>query len=192
MTDEEKLRLRLATDFPGYAQACLFIRTKAGQVQPFQLNEAQLRVHQLLQEQKARTGQVRAIVLKARHQWEVRATGRDKLEGESRYRPADSRNENATFPLGRTPLGLECSSEASQIAKTLNLGAGQARTRSMLRIMRKMLLFLRSILRFRYEFGTSGISRYSDGDWRVSFLNWPSKFRKVPNPTRMAILVSDR
>ena len=32
--------------------------------------------------------------------------------------------------------------------RTLNLGADHARTRSMLRIMRGMLLFLRRILRF--------------------------------------------
>ncbi len=53
--------------------------------------------------------------------------------------------------------------------------------------MREMLLFLRRILRFRYARGRSDIWRYWDGDWPVSFLNWPSKFRKLPNPTRTAI-----
>ncbi len=69
MTEEERLiRIRLRDDFPHYAERCLKIRTKSGQVAPFILNQAQTYVHNKLEEQKARTGRVRALVLKARQQ----------------------------------------------------------------------------------------------------------------------------
>jgi hypothetical protein len=69
LTEEERqLRLRLRDDFPHYAAKCLKIRTKSGAVVPFQMNQAQVYVHQKLEEQKAKTGKVRALILKARQQ----------------------------------------------------------------------------------------------------------------------------
>lgn len=63
---------RLREDFPYYAGRCLRIRAKvavAGQkVIPFTLNRAQQYLHSKLEEQKARTGRVRALVLKGRQQ----------------------------------------------------------------------------------------------------------------------------
>jgi hypothetical protein len=59
---------RLRADFPLYAAACLKIKTKDGQVAPLRLNSAQMHAHRLLEEQLARTGKVRAIILKGRQQ----------------------------------------------------------------------------------------------------------------------------
>jgi len=60
--------LRLKNDFEFYARNCLFIRAKDGQIRPFELNKAQKYIHALLEDQKARTGKVRAIILKGRQQ----------------------------------------------------------------------------------------------------------------------------
>lgn len=69
MTPQElALRRRLAEDLPGFCAAALRIRTDARGVQPFRLNAAQLALHRQLEAQRAETGRVRAIVLKAR-QW---------------------------------------------------------------------------------------------------------------------------
>ena len=65
MTDK---RQRLKDDFEYYARNCLKIRTKADGLQPLILNEAQLYIHQQLQEQIEKTGKVRAILLKGRQQ----------------------------------------------------------------------------------------------------------------------------
>lgn len=59
---------RLRTDLPYYAGKCLRIRTKAGQIEPLHLNRAQRHVHERLEEQRKRTGKVRAMILKARQQ----------------------------------------------------------------------------------------------------------------------------
>ena len=59
---------RLRTDFPLYATECLKIRAKSGAIVSLTLNRAQRYVHQRLEEQLARTGKVRALVLKARQQ----------------------------------------------------------------------------------------------------------------------------
>jgi len=59
---------RLRDDFGYYASHCLKIRTKAGAVERFRLNDAQRYLHDRLEEQKARTGKVRALVLKGRQQ----------------------------------------------------------------------------------------------------------------------------
>lgn len=59
---------RLRTDFPVYAAQCLKIRTKSGKIEPLNLNRAQRHVHDQLEAQKARTGKVRALLLKARQQ----------------------------------------------------------------------------------------------------------------------------
>lgn len=65
---EIKIRQRLKDDFIHYANKCLKIRNKFGQVRPFVLNKAQLYIHNKLEEQKNRTGRVRAVILKGRQQ----------------------------------------------------------------------------------------------------------------------------
>lgn len=66
--DEIKIRQRLKDDFIHYASRCLKIRTKEGEIKPFALNKAQLYIHQKLEEQRLRTGKVRALILKGRQQ----------------------------------------------------------------------------------------------------------------------------
>lgn len=57
---------RLRDDFPYFAKHCLRIRTKTGQVVPFKLNRAQMYLHERLEDQRRKTGKVRAIILKGR------------------------------------------------------------------------------------------------------------------------------
>ena len=59
---------RLAADLEFYARNCLKIRTKAGQVEPFVFNRAQQFIHERLEEQRTKTGKVRALILKGRQQ----------------------------------------------------------------------------------------------------------------------------
>ena len=66
--EELALRKKLMDDFPCYASGCLKIRTKTGDVTPLQLNRAQRYLHTKLEEQRAGTGKVRALVLKGRQQ----------------------------------------------------------------------------------------------------------------------------
>lgn len=69
LSDRERaIRQRLKDDFPHYAAKCLKIRTKTGSVEPLIFNKAQTYIHQRLEEQKARTGKVRALILKGRQQ----------------------------------------------------------------------------------------------------------------------------
>lgn len=69
MTPRERaIRLRLRDDFRHYASKCLRIRTKAGKVEPLVLNRAQNYLHDRLEQQRAETGKVRALVLKGRQQ----------------------------------------------------------------------------------------------------------------------------
>jgi hypothetical protein len=57
------------TDLETYARACLVIRTKkGGGLAPFEFNRAQQYLHAKLEEQRAKTGKVRAMVLKGRQQ----------------------------------------------------------------------------------------------------------------------------
>lgn len=65
---EKAIRQRLKDDFEHYAAKCLKIRTKAGKVVPLELNAAQRHIHAQVEEQRARTGKVRAIILKGRQQ----------------------------------------------------------------------------------------------------------------------------
>lgn len=58
----------LRSDFGYYAKQNLKIRTKRGKVEPFVLNQAQRYVHERIEAQRAKTGRVRAIVLKGRQQ----------------------------------------------------------------------------------------------------------------------------
>jgi hypothetical protein len=66
--DERRVRQRLKDDFPHFAEKCLKIRTKSGRIEPFVLNRAQRHVHRQLEAQRAATGKVRALLLKARQQ----------------------------------------------------------------------------------------------------------------------------
>ncbi len=67
LTDAQRLKLeRLDSDFPYFARAVLRVRTKTGGVQPFVLNRAQKRLHDRLEEQRRRTGKVRAVIVKGR------------------------------------------------------------------------------------------------------------------------------
>lgn len=71
MSDREReIRQKLKDDFTHYAPRCLRIRPKdprLGNV-PFTLNKPQLYAHARLEEQRARTGKVRAMFLKGRQQ----------------------------------------------------------------------------------------------------------------------------
>ena len=62
------IRERLRDDFAFYARNCLHIRTKSGEVNAFEMNEAQRFVHSCLEEQREKTGKVRALILKGRQQ----------------------------------------------------------------------------------------------------------------------------
>jgi hypothetical protein len=63
-SDDKRLRLRDELEF--YARNCLRIRTKTGEVEPFLFNKAQRYIHERLEDQKAKTGRVRALILKGR------------------------------------------------------------------------------------------------------------------------------
>lgn len=63
--EESLMRLR---DFQYFAETFFKIRTKNGAVMPFQLNRAQLYIHNRLEAQLKETGKVRAICLKGRQQ----------------------------------------------------------------------------------------------------------------------------
>ena len=58
--------IRLDTDLEFFAAEVLKIRPKAGGLAPFIFNPGQRELHRIIEEQKARTGRVRVIVLKAR------------------------------------------------------------------------------------------------------------------------------
>ncbi len=58
----------MADDFRLYARTCLKVKGKDGQIVPLALNRAQLELHRRLEEQKAKTGKVRALILKGRQQ----------------------------------------------------------------------------------------------------------------------------
>lgn len=68
LSPEDRKRLALRDDFPYYARNCLTIRTKSGKESKFALNKAQEFIHARLEEQRARTGRVRALILKGRQQ----------------------------------------------------------------------------------------------------------------------------
>ena len=59
---------KLKGEYSEYAKLCLKIKTKAGSVQSFAFNRAQLYAHAMLEKQRAETGKVRALILKARQQ----------------------------------------------------------------------------------------------------------------------------
>jgi hypothetical protein len=57
---------RIENDLQYFAETAFRIRPKAGGLIPFRFNKAQLMLHRKLEEQKAKTGMVRACVLKSR------------------------------------------------------------------------------------------------------------------------------
>lgn len=61
-------RQALASDFPLYALNCLKIRTKSGQILPFDINSAQQHLDRCAAKQLAETGKIRILVLKGRQQ----------------------------------------------------------------------------------------------------------------------------
>jgi hypothetical protein len=62
------IRQRLKDDLEFYARNCLFLRTKDASIVHFEFNSAQRYLHELIEEQRQRTGKVRALVLKGRQQ----------------------------------------------------------------------------------------------------------------------------
>lgn len=65
---EKRIRRRLRDNFPHYSAKCLKIRSKKGKILPFQLNSAQMHLHERICEQIAKTGMARTIDLKGRQQ----------------------------------------------------------------------------------------------------------------------------
>lgn len=63
---EKAIRQRLKSDLEHYAAKCLKILPKVGGLAPLVLNPVQIIVHKRLEAQRAKTGKVRAIILKAR------------------------------------------------------------------------------------------------------------------------------
>lgn len=57
---------RLRDSLPLFAAECLKIRAKSAEVVPLRFNRSQLYLHERLEEQRKRTGKVRAILVKAR------------------------------------------------------------------------------------------------------------------------------
>jgi hypothetical protein len=68
LNDKLDKRQRLKDDFEYYARNCLKIRTKHEGLKPLLLNDAQLYIHNRLEDQLKKTGKVRAILLKGRQQ----------------------------------------------------------------------------------------------------------------------------
>ena len=61
-----KIRQEAATDLETFAREFLRIRTKSGATTPLLFNGAQRELHRRIEEQRAKTGRVRVIALKAR------------------------------------------------------------------------------------------------------------------------------
>lgn len=68
LSERARLLLPFRTDFDYYAQRCLTIRTKGGDLARMHMNRAQRYAHQCLEAQLAKTGKVRALFLKGRQQ----------------------------------------------------------------------------------------------------------------------------
>jgi hypothetical protein len=65
---EVLVRQRARSDFAYYAEHCLKIRTKSGQIKPLTLNRVQMHIHERLEKQLAETGKIRALILKGRQE----------------------------------------------------------------------------------------------------------------------------
>ena len=66
LATEGERAARLRSDLPYFAEHCLKLRPKTGSLEPFFFNPAQLELHRRIEEQKAKTGRIRVIILKAR------------------------------------------------------------------------------------------------------------------------------
>jgi hypothetical protein len=66
LSDDVDHAIKLNTDLEYFSAQMLRLRPKSGGLEPFLFNEAQRELHRRLEEQKAQTGRVRAIILKAR------------------------------------------------------------------------------------------------------------------------------
>jgi hypothetical protein len=66
--EELEYRILCDSDFTFYAKQNLHIRPKEGNLIPLRLNTAQKYIHKRLEEQKRKTGNVRAVILKGRQQ----------------------------------------------------------------------------------------------------------------------------
>jgi len=64
--EAEKARRKFSTDLPLFCEHALKLRPKSGPLEAFIFNQAQHKLHQIIEAQKAKTGRVRVIVLKAR------------------------------------------------------------------------------------------------------------------------------
>jgi hypothetical protein len=73
LLSEGERAARLRSDLPYFAEHCLMARPKTGSLVPFVFQPAQLDLHRRMEEQKAKTGRVRVIILKARSGKDVRA-----------------------------------------------------------------------------------------------------------------------
>jgi hypothetical protein len=91
MTDEDReLALRRVRDnLEVHASFCAKIKDKGGRIVPFTFNKAQRYVHALLEQQKAQTGKVRALILKGRQQ------GISTYVGERYYHQVSTRGKSA-------------------------------------------------------------------------------------------------
>lgn len=70
MNEIEQLEFlsRIRDNLPEYARLCLKIKTKAGTINSYNFNKAQMYAHTMMEEQRKRTGKVRCLILKARQQ----------------------------------------------------------------------------------------------------------------------------
>jgi len=66
LLNEGKRAARVRSDLPYFTEHCLKLRPKTGSLAAFLFNPAQLELHRRIEEQKAKTGRVRVIILKAR------------------------------------------------------------------------------------------------------------------------------
>jgi hypothetical protein len=68
LAKEEAFRRQLMNDFPFYAERCLKIRSKSGDITNLKINRAQEYVNTLITQQKLELGRVRCVILKGRQQ----------------------------------------------------------------------------------------------------------------------------
>jgi hypothetical protein len=68
MSEVDGVLRRFRQDFTYYAPRALKIKTKSGEIKPFNLNDAQQYAHNRLESQLSETGKIRALVLKGRQQ----------------------------------------------------------------------------------------------------------------------------
>ena len=69
MASKDQIRIALQecmNDFEVFAEHCLKVKAKSGKIEPFILNDTQRYIHRRLEEQRAKTGRVRALILKSR------------------------------------------------------------------------------------------------------------------------------